>query len=242
MIRTIQIDDEVSACPFCLGSAKVCAVRDGHQVKCMCGAAGPPMYHGPEGWEACRVSAITAWNRRAATPPAQVADEGEATYPTWIIVNRPGFVPDRKGPCIEKTHTEAMLRELYALYPDCTCTVIAMPSDCYPDSGIEWLAMHGDQRKKRVGAKPKDEGDARDAGRLAGHLNFLASHFQWWLDWDAKNWRDDGREPPEDAHVMLSNGYTNAPPAWPTRTQLDAWIALLHEAQSAIDAAVREGE
>ncbi len=69
--------------------------------------------------------------------------------PEWVIVQRPGMVPDRKGPIANSKHMEQMLRELYGLYPDCTCTVIEMPHTSYPQSGREWLDMHGDRRRKR---------------------------------------------------------------------------------------------
>ncbi len=66
----------------------------------------------------------------------------------WIIVNRPGLVPDRKGPMADAKHTERMLRELYEVYPDCVCTVVQMPNSSYPESGREWLSINGDRRRK----------------------------------------------------------------------------------------------
>lgn len=68
----------------------------------------------------------------------------------FVIVQRPGMVPDRKGPCADKKHLEDMLRELYEIYPDCTCTVIELPHTSYPQSGREWLDMYGDKRRKKL--------------------------------------------------------------------------------------------
>lgn len=73
-----------------------------------------------------------------------------AEMPYWVIVNRPGMVPDRKGGFHCTKLLENMLRELYELYPDCTCTVIQMPSDSYPQSGREWISMYGDQRRRKL--------------------------------------------------------------------------------------------
>ena len=70
--------------------------------------------------------------------------------PYWVIVNRPGLVPDRKGGFHCTKLLDNMLRELYELYPDCTCTVIQMPSDSYPQSGREWISMYGDKRRKKL--------------------------------------------------------------------------------------------
>lgn len=70
----------------------------------------------------------------------------------FVIVQRHGMVPDRKGPCVDEKHVEDMLRELYTLYPDCTCMVMDLPHTSYPQSGREWLEMHGDRRRKRLPA------------------------------------------------------------------------------------------
>lgn len=70
--------------------------------------------------------------------------------PDWVIVQRPGMTPDRKGPFPNEKCLEEMLRELYKLYPDCCCTVIAMPHTSYPQSGREWLDMYGDKRRKKL--------------------------------------------------------------------------------------------
>lgn len=68
----------------------------------------------------------------------------------FVIVQRTGMVPYRKGPLANKQHIESMLRELYEIYPDCTCTVINMPAESYPQSGREWLDMYGDKRRKKL--------------------------------------------------------------------------------------------
>jgi hypothetical protein len=69
--------------------------------------------------------------------------------PDWVIVQRPGMTPERKGPFADVKHLEEMLRELYALYPNCTCTVISMPHTSYPEDGREWLSIYGDRRRKK---------------------------------------------------------------------------------------------
>lgn len=68
--------------------------------------------------------------------------------PQYIIVHRPGLVPDRKGPFYTDKQIENMLRGLYEIYPDCICTVISMPHTSYPQSGREWIAMYGDKRRR----------------------------------------------------------------------------------------------
>lgn len=61
---------EIKPCPFCGGEASVIGIRDGRQVSCKglprarCFAQGPAVYHGPDGWDACEVQAISAWNTR----------------------------------------------------------------------------------------------------------------------------------------------------------------------------------
>lgn len=70
---------------------------------------------------------------------------------TWIVCQRHGMVPDRKGPFFETKRIEEFIRELYNLYPGCICTVIDTgPSegDIWPTHGYEWLDMYGDKRKR----------------------------------------------------------------------------------------------
>ena len=70
--------------------------------------------------------------------------------PEWVIVNRPGWVPERKGPLYKLSQIEDMLRRLYELFPDCTCTVLQMPITSYPQSGREWISEYGDKRRKKL--------------------------------------------------------------------------------------------
>ena len=64
------------------------------------------------------------------------------TDPTWIIVNRDGFVPRRMGPFFDPVLIDKTLRELAERYPDALCTVLEAPATMYPTSGQEWLLMH----------------------------------------------------------------------------------------------------
>lgn len=72
------------------------------------------------------------------------------SMPDWIILQQPGMVPKRKGPYLNPEHLETALRELYALYPDCVCTVIRMPDTSYPESGREWLSINATPRQQLV--------------------------------------------------------------------------------------------
>lgn len=83
--------------------------------------------------------------------PVEAASQGSKR---WVVMTRPGKVPVRKGPLANGAHVESMLRDLYELHDDCTCIVIDMPDECYPGSGIEWLDMHGDKRRKPVRRLP----------------------------------------------------------------------------------------
>jgi hypothetical protein len=70
--------------------------------------------------------------------------------PTWVLLSRPGMSAQRKGPFRDGKHIEQMVRDLYALHPDATCLVIDAPVTTYPTDGREWVAMFGDQRRKRI--------------------------------------------------------------------------------------------
>jgi hypothetical protein len=70
--------------------------------------------------------------------------------PAYVIYTRPGMVPERKGPYPTPALVEAALRELHAAHPDATSMVIRLPSDCYPQSGVEWIDMYGDESKGRL--------------------------------------------------------------------------------------------
>jgi hypothetical protein len=58
---------ELLPCPFCgCASAAIRPIRDGMRVSCpACGADGPNVYHGPEGWGVVPAKAAAGWNRRA---------------------------------------------------------------------------------------------------------------------------------------------------------------------------------
>lgn len=74
----------------------------------------------------------------------------ESSFPTWIIVQRHGMVPDKKGPFCETQRVEEFLRELYSLYPGCICIVVndLGAAGWYPDHGYEWLDIYGDNRRR----------------------------------------------------------------------------------------------
>lgn len=91
----------------------------------------------------------------------ELADDAEASLPsaspdddlvTYVILQRVGMMPQRKGPYTagkDRKHIEQMLRELYALYPDCICIVANdVPRHTDFQHGYEFLDMHGDRRKK----------------------------------------------------------------------------------------------
>jgi hypothetical protein len=69
-------------------------------------------------------------------------------FPTYIIVQRAGRVPERKGGFSDGKLVEKMLRELYEIDPASVCIVISMPETCWPTLGREWIAMYGDRRRK----------------------------------------------------------------------------------------------
>ena len=60
----------------------------------------------------------------------------------WIIVNRPGLVPERKGPFFQHADIASAMNDIYRLYPDCTCTLICAPRESYPQCGREWLDIY----------------------------------------------------------------------------------------------------
>lgn len=89
-----------------------------------------------------------------AIQSAQVGDVVADDMNRYIIMQRHGMIPDRKGPFVNSKHVEKFLREVYETQPDTVCTVIEMPDISYPQSGRQWLDMYGDQRRKRVPAAP----------------------------------------------------------------------------------------
>lgn len=74
----------------------------------------------------------------------------ERSYPTWIITQQHGMVPDRKGPFYSNKRVEEFLREAYQTYPGCICIVIDGPIDnaWSPQHGYEWLDINGDKRRR----------------------------------------------------------------------------------------------
>lgn len=74
----------------------------------------------------------------------------ERSFPTWIILQRHGMVPDKKGPFFGTKRIEEFLRELYSLYPGCICIVVNDIGEAgwHPQHGYEWLDMYGDNRRR----------------------------------------------------------------------------------------------
>ena len=68
--------------------------------------------------------------------------------PDWVIVQRPGFIPVRKGPFSNAEQVAEMLHAMHAQHPECACMVINMPRTSYPESGREWLAIHAQEKAK----------------------------------------------------------------------------------------------
>ncbi len=68
---------------------------------------------------------------------------------------------------------------------------------------------------------------------LSASLGYISDNLQYWLDWNAKNHRADGREPEDDMHIINGCG-PNSPPTWPSRGTLARWITVLREAESAL--------
>jgi hypothetical protein len=96
---------------------------------------------------------LEIWNTRA-TPPAQPEDD----LPGWVIIQREGKVPVRKGPFPDPKWIERTLTETYDAYPGCQCIVQYAPESTMPESGIEWLDIYRGDRKKRDTATAQPEG------------------------------------------------------------------------------------
>lgn len=77
-------------------------------------------------------------------------NEPSADHPTWVLMSRPGWSVVRKGPFRDRRLVEQMVRDLYALHPDATLMVVNAPATVDPTDGREWVAMFGDQRRKRI--------------------------------------------------------------------------------------------
>jgi hypothetical protein len=59
----------------------------------------------------------------------------------FVIVQRPGMVPERKGPWPGRM-LEDGVRELYQQHPDAVVIVMrGLPDDCWPEHGKEFLAI-----------------------------------------------------------------------------------------------------
>lgn len=89
----------------------------------------------------------------------------ESSFPTWIIVQRHGMVPDKKGPFHKTKRIEEFLRDLYRLYPGCICIVVNDLGSIgwHPQHGYEWLDMYGDNRRRHP---RKDQQDNKPIGFL----------------------------------------------------------------------------
>jgi hypothetical protein len=83
--------------------------------------------------------------------------EAQTLEPTWVLLLRHGMSPVRKGPFFADAPIEQMVRDLYALHADATVIVINMPVTAYPMSGREWVAMHGDRRRKAIPGAPSPQ-------------------------------------------------------------------------------------
>lgn len=86
---------------------------------------------------------------------------------TSIIIQKPGQVPDRKGPYLESQVEEA-LRELYKLYPGIVCIVMPdLPETCWPQHGHEYLDIVDAERCKCRLDKPRNPKCPVDHARRA---------------------------------------------------------------------------
>lgn len=89
-----------------------------------------------------RLSASLPLGANLYAEPVARQQPSETPDPTWIIVNRDGFVPRRMGPFFDPVLIDKTLRELAERYPNALCTVLEAPATMYPTSGQEWLLMH----------------------------------------------------------------------------------------------------
>lgn len=67
----------------------------------------------------------------------------------WVILHRPGMVPEQKGPFKDSKLTVEMLRALYEQHPDCVCDVATIsctePPEPWMESGREYLDIYNAQ-------------------------------------------------------------------------------------------------
>lgn len=115
-------------------------------------------------------TALTGWLLKSV--PKQQPVSGADELPLYVVFTRPGMVPERKGPYPTTALVEAALRELQAAHPDATSMVIRLPADCYPQSGVEWIDMHGDRSKGRLSpAQPQPSGNAGELPPMPNALD-----------------------------------------------------------------------
>lgn len=74
-------------CPFCNSErVRVASIRDGILIMCVaCYAKGPPIFHGPEGWEETQRAAGAAWN--GPTRSAAIAELVESAIRLEVAAN-----------------------------------------------------------------------------------------------------------------------------------------------------------
>jgi hypothetical protein len=133
----------------------------------------------------------------AAAPAA--TQEVPTEQHSYVVFTRPGMVPERKGPYPTPALIEAALRELQAAHPDATSMVITLSEHQWPQSGVEWIDMHGDQRKGRLIAAPQP------AARYDMYAEGAA--FQAW--WNAHQ--------AHPAHTLITENAAHA--AWQERAK-----------------------
>ena len=71
-------------------------------------------------------------------------------------------------------------------------------------------------------------------------LQVIGDVVEHWLDWVARERKDEGLETAADTHIMLS--YENAPPHWPTVGQLKRWIEVIRAPSISRDTEVTEAQ
>lgn len=73
----------------------------------------------------------------------------------FVILQRPGMIPERKGPWTTTEAIAEFVREVIAQEPQTVCIVLEMGAgDPWPEHGGEWLAMY-DAAKPRRRAAPE---------------------------------------------------------------------------------------
>lgn len=72
------------------------------------------------------------------------------------------------------------------------------------------------------------------AAPLREQLNTIRLVFQYWLDWQLRSREEEGIAT-DDTTIVMNSGYTDAPPDWPNRRVLKAWIAVIDAASIAVN-------